>query len=470
MTNKLYYGDNLDILKRYAKDESVDLVYLDPPFNSNQYYNAIFTEHTGDSSKAQLDAFKDTWCWNGVATKAYEDLVLGNDSKISQMMQAFRTFLGENSMMAYLAMMAPRLIELRRVLKETGSIYLHCDPTASHYLKLLMDAIFGGGNFRNEVVWCYRSGGVSKRWFGRKHQNLLFYTKSNKYNFNPQRVPYVMDGIKKDEKGLYLMDKGKRIDFHPDGAMMPDWWNISYIGSMSKERLGYPTQKPLTLLECIIKASSKEGDLVLDPFCGGGTTLVVAQKLGRKWIGIDITHIAIATTKRRLDNKAEYKVIGEPTDLSGAKELAAKDRYQFQWWALELVKARPAEQKKGADKGIDGRLYFHDGPGGRKTETKQIIFSVKAGHTDVSHVRDLRGVIERENAQIGVLICMQEPTKSMEVEAASAGFYKSHWKKPTYPKLQIITVKELLDGKTIDRPVLELINTTFERTPGKKER
>lgn len=496
--NTLYYGDNLDILKRYVKDETVDLVYLDPPFNSSQCYNAIFTEHTGERSVAQLDAFKDTWCWNGVATKAFEGLVLSNNSKISQMMQAFRTFLGESSMMSYLAMMAPRLIELHRVLKDTGSIYLHCDSTASHYLKLLMDAIFGVENFRNEISWrrsAERNNTRNPKQYPRNVDILLLYSKGSNWCYNQLYTPYtpqqLADFYHKDENGrvfghgmlgaisetrvkqlesnglIWTSPSGKRyrkyyLDEAKGNLVGSIWADVSGLGiQTTKQRVGYPTQKPLALLERIIKASSKEGDVVLDPFCGGGTTIVAAEKLNRIWIGIDITHLAIATTKRRLDNKSEYTVTGEPTDLAGAEELAVEDRYQFQWWALDLVGARPAEQKEGADKGIDGRLYFYDDPASKRGKVQQIIFSVKSGHTGSGDIQTLRGVIEREKAEMGVLICMQEPTQPMITEAASAGFYKAIWS--TVPKLQIITVKDLLEGKDIVRPGIEFRNVTFEK-------
>jgi len=244
------------------------------------------------------------------------------------------------------------------------------------------------------------------------------------------------------------------------------WTDISQLRSSTTERLGYPTQKPEPLLERIIKASSNEGDLVLDPFCGCGTTVAVAQRLGRRWIGIDITHLAIGLMRHRLrdafGDEVQYEVIGEPVSLPDAQALAESDPWQFQWWALDLVDARPAEQKKGADKGIDGRLYFHDEAKGK---TKQVILSVKAGSTNVTHLRDLRGVVDREDAEIGVLITMQEPTQPMRREAASAGFYHSPSWNTDHPRLQILTVAELLDGRGIDMPPLRQVSTTFRRAP-----
>lgn len=458
--NTLYYGDNLDVLRRHIKDESVDLIYLDPPFKSNQDYNVLFAEQNGSKSKAQIKAFEDTWRWDQSASEAYQEVVeLGG--VISQAMQAFRMFLGNSDMLAYLSMMAPRLLELRRVLKPTGSIYLHCDPTSSHYLKMLMDAVFEPSRFQNELIWHYQTGGVSKARFSRKHDTIFWYTKSSKWQFHGERI-----AIPRTEKAMERArnPKGARITVLDTTKNPNDVLVIQQMNPMARERLGYPTQKPESLLECIIQASSNEGDMILDPFCGCGTTIAVAQRLKRHWIGIDITHLAITLIKHRLQdafgNQISYQVIGEPVSFPDAKTLAKEDPYQFQWWALGLVGARPVEQKKGSDKGIDGRLYFHDDLISGKT--KQIILSVKAGHTSVAHIRDLRGVIEREKAEIGVLISLEEPTKHMRTEAAGAGFYDSPWGK-RFPRLQILTIDELLKGKGIDYPPPGQVNVTFKK-------
>ncbi len=507
--NVLYYGDNLDILRRYIRDETIDLVYLDPPFKSNQDYNVLFAEQDGTRAAAQIKAFEDTWRWDQAAAAAYQEMVEVGGG-VSQVMQAFRTFLGENDMLAYLSMMAPRLVELRRVLKPTGSIYLHCDPTASHYLKLLMDAIFGATRFRNEIVWKRTPfAGSSKAramQYPRSHDILLFYAKGDTWKWNTPSRPYserylmrfkwddgdgrglyrktllktysreTFDRLKTDKRLISPQKKGAKWSYKqylsesPGFTQVDDiWTEINAINPVAKERLGYPTQKPEALLERIIEASSDTADTILDPFCGCGTAVAVAQRLNRHWIGIDITHLAITLIKHRLwdafGDKALYEVIGEPVSLPDAEALAAEDPYQFQWWALGLVGARPVEQKKGADKGIDGRLYFHDEPQGGKT--KQIVLSVKAGHTNAAHVRDLRGVLEREKAEIGVLITMQEPTHPMRSEGAGAGFYKSPWGQQ-YRRLQILTIAELLDGKHIDYPPPTQTNVTFKRAPRAK--
>lgn len=523
MTNTLYYGDNLQILRQYIKDESVDLIYLDPPFNSNASYNVLFAEHTGSKSSAQIQAFKDTWKWGEDSDQAYREMV-ERGGRVSQALQAFRQFLGESNMMAYLAMMAPRLVELQRVLKPTGSIYLHCDPTASHYLKIVLDMVFGAENFRNEIIWrrSHPKGHAFTR-FATNHDVIFYFSKSTNHakwnpiyreydkenitkqyslidengrryqltsllNPNPDRpnLTYEFKGVTKvwrwtkermleaDREGLIIVPKGgkgipryKRYLDEQEGIPVDDFWDDIELVSGS-ETLGYPTQKPQALLERIIKASSNPGDVVLDPFCGCGTAVAAAQALDRQWIGIDITHLAIALIKHRLETStggtAKYKVIGEPTTEEEARTLAEESPYQFQWWALSLVGARPVEQKKGADQGIDGRLFFHfDG----SSDTHQIIFSVKAGNLTPAYVRDLHGVIDREKAEIGVLITFNEPTKAMRTEALNAGVYRSAW--GDHPKLQIFTVGELLAGKKIDMPPIHREgNATFKKAPRQK--
>jgi DNA modification methylase len=536
--NTLYYGDNLDILRRYVKDESVDLVYLDPPFNSNATYNVLFAERDGTRAASQIKAFDDTWHWDSGAESAYQDLVTGG-GRVADAMRAFRTVLAESDLMAYLAMMAPRLVELHRVLKPTGSIYLHCDPAASHYLKMLMDAVFGPGNFLNEIAWKRTSAhSGSKRW-GPVHDVILFYGMTESFVWNPVLQDYAagyIDGFYRftDERGRFRIgdltgagtrtgesgqpwrgvnptDAGRhwavpnKVLVELFGDELQQWtvqeklealdreglihWpvkgkvpgfkrylnasggvpivdvvtDIPPLGAQAAERLGYPTQKPTALLERIIQASSNEGSVILDPFCGCGTTVDSAQKLNRQWIGIDITHLAINLIRTRMRDTygaaAVFQVVGEPVSVPDAKALADSDPYQFQWWALGLVGARPANGKKGADKGIDGRLIFMtDTKGG----TAEVIFSVKAGHTTVAHVRDLRGVIERTGAAIGVLISMQDTTQPMRTEAATAGFYDATWG-TRHPRIQLLTVADLLAGKKVDMPPLKHANVTFKK-------
>lgn len=529
--NELYYGDNLDILPQYIADESVDLVYLDPPFNSNANYNILFAEKSGEKSASQIRAFGDTWHWSTESEKLYYEL-LNSGGKLTDLVKALRGFLGENDMMAYLVRMAATLVELRRALKPTGTIYLHCDPTASHYLKLVMDGVFGAVNFRGEIIWKRtNSRSTSGRW-PRLHDTILCYSHSDLFRFVPIKVkadaakmPHTLitgpDGQKYqtfeltapgatqegesgkpwrgfdpgkygrhwanvhaqmdawDAAGLIHWPKSgkaggfpRRRDEEPFDPASREvvvgdvWTDIDRINQSAKERLGYPTQKPEALLMRILEASSKEGDVVLDPFCGCGTTVAVAHRMHRKWIGIDVTNLAITLIRHRLKStygpgvEETYEVIGEPTSIPDAEALAKSDPYQFQWWALGLVGARPVEQKKGADKGIDGRLFFFDG------QERQIILSVKAGHVTVNQVRDLRGVLDREQATMGVFLCFESPTKPMLAEAASAGMYQSQW--GLHPRIQILTIDDLFDGKKIDFPAHTQTNQTFKAAPKAK--
>ncbi len=534
----LYYGNNLDIMQRYLGDGEIDLVYLDPPFKSDQDYNVLFQEQDGSRAAAQVRAFEDTWRWNQESARTYQETVEQGGS-VSAAMQAFRTFLGDNDMLAYLSMMAPRLKELHRVLKPTGSIYLHCDPTASHYLKMLMDSVFEPVNFRNEIIWKRTSARSDSHRWNQIQDTLLFYSKSDEFTWNVQHTPYDREYVEKfyrfvepgtgrrymsdnltaaetrkgssgdpwqgtdvRAKGLHWkyaietleqLKKAGRIilpkkkggvprykrylDEMPGLAIQSIITDIPPLSAQSAERLGYPTQKPEALLERIISASSNEGDTVLDPFCGCGTTISAAQNLNRKWLGIDITHLAISLIKHRLKSAygdVKYKVIGEPVSVEDATTLAGEDPYQFQWWALGLVGARPVEQKKGPDRGIDGRLYFFP-DATMKGKPEQIIFSVKAGHVTSSHVRDLRGVVEREEAGIGVLISLEKPSKQMRREAAGAGFYTSHElggepgeeRGRKYPHLQLLTVGEILSGRGVECPAYSRAggDATFRRAP-----
>jgi len=460
MENILYYGDNLPILRKYIPDNSIDLIYLDPPFNSQATYNILFKESNGLPSRAQITAFEDTWHWTEETEATFQEIVEKTHSNIVEMMRAFRSFIGNNDMMAYLTMMCIRLIELKRVLKDNGSIYLHCDPTASHYLKILMDSIFGKNNFQNEIVWCYSIGGKSKKTFARKHDTILFYSKNNEYYFDGKscsipRKPHTHMKIGIDSNGRTYQEKtdkktGKVYKYYIDEGKIPeDWWPIEQLNREDAERLGYPTQKPEALLERIINASSKEGGIVLDPFCGCGTTVAVAHRLKRGWIGIDITHLAINLIKWRMKGRfglqagKDYKVIGEPEDLAGARQMAKENRYQFQWWALSLINARPyGDEKRGADTGIDGYLYFID----ERDKVKRAIIQVKSGATGVKDVRDLGHVIERERAEMGIFITLEEPTRPMRTEASTKGFYKSPLGEK-FPKIQILTINELLEDK-----------------------
>ena len=511
MTNALYYGDNLDILREHVADASVDLIYLDPPFNSNATYNVLFQERSGEQSAAQITAFDDTWHWGLESEAAYQDVVTKGPKKLSDLLQAMRSFLGQNDMMAYLTMMSQRMVELHRVLKPTGSIYLHCDPTASHYLKMLMDAVFGAGNFLNEITWKRTTAHNDPNRYGRVRDCILFYTKSSQKTFN--RVPgdYSESQLKRykysDDNGpfraenltaphfsetrtiewrgvhpgadrqwrfsvdelerlyaegriLLRRDGRPRKDGHKSylheapGPVLQDIWTDIELGPTSGERLRYPTQKPEALLERIVNASSNEGDVVLDPFCGCGTATAASERLNRQWIGIDITHLAITLIRHRLHDTfgkdlRPYEVIGVPQDVESAKALAAESehdgRYQFEWWALGLVDARPAQdKKKGADSGVDGYINFFDDTSGK---AKRIIVQVKSGHVNRGQIATLKGDMEREKAEIGLFVTLERPTGPMQQDAVSAGFYvPEHFPDHKFPRVQILTIEELLSG------------------------
>lgn len=520
-TNTLFYGDNLMVLRECIDIASVDLCYLDPPFNSNRTFNVLFKDETGKDSEAQIKAFEDTWRWDQTAARTYEEIVTDIGNEVGIMIGAMRQFIGSNQMMAYIVMMTARLVELHRVLKPTGSLYLHCDPTASHYLKIVLDTIFGIRNFRNEIIW---QRTIAKSLMTRKlpdnHDVIFCYQKTDQavWNADTLFVPYDVHDLdeKTDQKYSLRDPDGRRyqldniISPNPDrpnltyeflgvtrvwrwtkermqqtyeaglivqprpgsvprfkryldeqrGKPLGDiWTDIPPLNSQASERLGYPTQKPLALLERIINASSNPGDVVLDPFCGCGTAIAAAQKLNRRWVGIDITHLAIALQKYRLEQMypgIQFAIRGEPEDIGAARHLAKQDRYQFQWWALSLVRAKPfggevgsKQGKKGSDKGIDGVITFIDEASGKP---KRVLVQVKSGGVSVRDIRDLRGTVEREQAALGVFITLEDTTRDMRTEAVQGGYYRSPGWNKSYPKIQILTIADLLRGATIQMP------------------
>lgn len=502
---ELYFGDNLDVLREHIKTESVDLIYLDPPFNSKRDYNLLFKSPKGHVSDAQITVFEDSWHWGEQAEREFSEIIYSSNTDVSEMMQALRRFLGENDMMAYLVMMCNRLLELHRVLKHTGSLYLHCDPTASHYLKIVLDGVFGKENFRNEIVWQRTNVHSDSKTWSKVSDSIFFYTKSDKFAWNPQYAPHsekhveskytgketngrqytlsdmtspnprpnmmyewkgfayppngwrysreTMAKLDADGRIWYPEDKTKRprlkryLDEMPGTLVGNVWTDIPPINSQAAERLGYPTQKPLALLERIIKSSCPPDGVVLDPFCGCGTAVHAAEKHGFAWIGIDITHLAVSLIEKRLkDAFPGIKIVvhGTPKDLGGAQDLAVRDKYQFQWWACSLVNAQPYQgKKKGADSGIDGLIFFQDDAG----HPKKIVVSVKGGdNVTVSMVRDLGHVVEREKGVMGFFVTLADPTKPMKEEAAKVGFYDSPVINASFPKLQVLTIKGLMDG------------------------
>ena len=533
---RLFFGDNLNILPKIP-DASVDLIYLDPPFNSDRDYNVLFKTRGDKDSSAQIMAFEDTWTWGEESAMYYHQLLgrTGGGGGISDVIRGLREAIGTNDMMAYLVMMAVRLIELHRVLKPTGSLYLHCDPTASHYLKIILDSIFGPKNFKNEIIWKRSdSHPLSIKKFEAVTDTILFYWKSSASYFKSVKIPldpsviakaykycdsygrYYHDNLtggKRGGKEAYLPFKGTRPPkgrawAPPKRIKLPEWakdkipadyenmnqlekcealdqagliyWSSSKkpyfkrylpknptkfvpslwddtkaLSATSRERMGYPTQKPLALLERIIEASSKEGDLVLDPFCGCGTAVHAAQKLDRRWIGIDVTHLAIGLIEYRMKGAFGIRPVveGVPTTFESAKNLAKRDKYQFETWAATRIDNIIPNRRKGRDRGIDGTGYIwvgQDRKGNPKYE--KIIVSVKGGYQiGPSMIRDLKGTLKREDAAFGIFICLKEPTSEMRKEAASDGVYET----PVgtqHPRIQIYTISDYFAEKRPDLP------------------
>jgi DNA modification methylase len=527
MNNQLYYGDNLEVLRKHIAKDSIDLIYLDPPFNSNQDYSVIFKNPRGAGSEAQIKAFKDTWHWGPTSEYTLlRDIPEHCPAKVIEATNAIVDLVGKNDLAAYMVMMIPRLVELRRVLRPTGSLFLHCDTTACHYLRVVLDAIFGIQNFRSQISWkrtsAHSDGKQGRKGLGRITDIILFYSKSEDIIWNTLYMPYdeeytrdfykfvepetgrrytlgditgpggerkgnplyeVMGVIRywrySQEKMKELITAGRIVQERPGavprykryldempGISMQDLWDdIGPIGSQAKERLGYPTQKPLALLERMIQLSSNKGDIILDPFCGCGTAIHAAQKLGRNWIGIDITSLAISLIKYRLTTAfptIQFMTIGEPKDLDGAKQLAEDDKHQFEWWALSLVKAKPSGEgaapgqgKKGADSGKDGLIFFRD-TGDR---LNKVVVSVKGGkNVGVDMVRSLGDVVDEQKAAIGLFITLEPPTKPMVDWAAKKGlFHSDAW--GDFPKIQILTITELLAGKKVAMPPTTVAET-----------
>lgn len=515
--NVLFYGDNLQVLRERISSDSVDLVYLDPPFNSNRSYNVLFKTRSGDEAQAQLEAFDDTWTWSQQSEALYEELVRGGaPARVADAIEAMRRLLGDNDVLAYLVMMTSRLVELHRVLKPTGSLYLHCDPTASHYLKLLLDAIFGPERFGSEVIWkrttAHSDTRQGRKLHGHVHDVLLFYVKGDDWSWNPIYAPYDQSyidshyrfveeatgrryrkgdltaakpggdtsyewkGVRPYKGRFWAFSREKMEAFDQEGRLiytrsgMPElkryldempgvppqdvWTDIDAINARAAERLGYPTQKPMALLERVIATSSNEGDVVLDPFCGCGTTIDAAQKLGRAWVGIDVTYLAIDLIQKRLRNTygdeilQRYRVDGIPFDLDSAQALFEANPFDFERWAVSLVSGQPNEKQVG-DRGVDGVIRF---PLDNKSMGRALV-SVKGGRQlNPSMVRDLIGTVDGQRAEMGLLITMGPITRGMIEALNRSGSYIWPVNQRRYPKVQAVTVEELLAGHKPDLP------------------
>ena len=449
--NSLYYGDCFDWMRKWDAD-CVDLIYLDPPFNSNANYSILFG--TKGAGKAQYRAFKDTWYWDTAAARRYNGFRDAVGRPAHKAIVGLWHMLGESGMLAYLTYMAERLEEMRRILKPTGSIYLHCDPTASHSLKLLMDAIFGQANFRNEIIWAYTGPGSSKvRQFKRKHDVIFWYSNGDSWIFNVDdvRIPY------------------KKLNTHRGGAMMGDnmtpevrdrylqkgkvpetWWpDFSPVGRLKKERLGYPTQKPLSLLERIIKASSNEGGIVLDPFCGCGTAMDAAERLKRKWAGVDISSFAIDIIREQRMKDLTIPVHGIPADFVSAQKMAKESPFEFESWAVNRLSGFVPNTKQVADGGVDGRATIYDEP--ENWESKLALAQVKGGRFNLSSLRDFIGVVRSSEAAIGRFITLETVT-SPTARANAADLGEIIVRGQAYPRLSLWSIEEFFNERPCPLP------------------
>lgn len=485
---KLYFGDCLVVLKelyRQYPEGFIDLIYIDPPFNSKRNYNVLFEDLNLEDATAQKQAFADTW-----SNVTYIDTlneIQDLDLDIYKFLQVLDNVNISKSAVSYLTTMAIRIYYIHKVLNETGSFYLHCDPTMSHYLKIICDMIFGEKYYRNEIVWCYKERELSKKHWNKKHDIILFYTKSDEYTFNWDQVveqysEYTMKKkfkyVDKEGKSYRLRYKDGRNDpkiedentyrqYADKGVLARDWWQIPILNQASKERLQYPTQKPEILLEKIVKASSNKGDLVADFFCGCGTTISVAEKLERNWIGADISHLAIKLIVKRLSdpyenssNRIEFiksvDVTGFPEDIASAKELArntANGRFSFQDWIIEVMLGGIVNPKKVGDGGWDGYMTFNL----HEQKKSLSLIEVKSGNVTVKNIREFIQVVDKQKADIGIFVCFEEQkTSVMEREAKLQGYFEKEKWGTRYEKIQIITVEDLLNGKYPQMPQSKL--------------
>ncbi len=469
MKNSLYFGDNLEILKDLNQKHPegfIDLIYIDPPFNSKRNYNILFEDIDLKDTKAQKEAFKDTW-----SNVTYIDTlneIKGLDLNLHSFLQNLDKIGIHHGAVSYLTMMAIRIWYMHKLLKNTGSFYLHCDPTMSHYLKILCDLIFSDDNFINEIIWCYNTGGRATQYYPKKHDIILWYSKTKDYKFYYDQIALDRDTstmhepILKDEHGREYQRNfkaGKEYKYYLDHGVLPnDWWiDIQALNPSAKERLGYPTQKPMTLMERIINASTKEGDLVADFFCGCGTTIAAAQNLNRKWLGVDISHLAVKLiTKRLIDTHGQevrntFELFGFPQDLDSAKMLANETesgRFKFEEWIIEVLLGGVLNQNKNQT-GFDGYLTF-DAHG-----DKDVCFiEVKSGGATLTQLNHFIQIVTEREADMGVFVCFKEQiTSGMEKTAKMQGHYKEDVFGNSYDKIQLLTVEDLLEHKGINMPI-----------------
>ena len=457
--NRLYYGDCLDVLREWPA-QCVDLIYLDPPFNSKANYNVLYGSKNGAS--AEVRAFSDTWYWDEAAALRMETLERAPARRSHAALTGLRTILGDTGMLAYLSYMAERLEKCRRVLRDHGSLWLHCDPTASHYLKVLLDAIFGPNHFRNEIIWCYTGPGSPKmRQFNRKHDTIFWYAKGNSWTFNTDaaRVPHAggaphSGGFKTDNRKLNT-EEAKR--YGEKGKILESWWcqargnGLAIAARQPSQYLGYPTQKPIALLQRIVEASSNPGDVVLDPFCGCGTTIAAADRTKRQWVGIDVSPFAVKLVRDRRLRPAgrDAEIAGIPTDMEGARMMLERNAFDFEAWAVTSVPGLAPNERQVGDRGIDGRGAMMHPPDG--TESRLVVAQVKGGGYTASSMRDFQRVIERENAAAGIYITLQRAdTRNARQAAAELRTFTMGAQR--YPRLQLWSIEELLDGRMPQLP------------------
>ena len=472
MKRLLYRGDCLSILEDYVEPESVDLVYLDPPFNSKSNYNLPFKGK--DKTHKAVEAFKDTWTWQDTPDESGlsdNDRLetLRSDLKLRDLAFlvdfARKQDTAHNSMGSYILSMIYRLQAIHRILKPTGTVYLHCDPTANYFLRMVMDCIFGRKNFRNEVIWCYRGGGVPKSDFARKHDTLLRYSKGKEVTFNVDdvRISYSIDSQERLQYKAKSFRGNKIYDNYepnPKGKHPDDWWTIQPVMPSSGERLGYPTQKPLALLERIIKASSNRDEIVLDPFCGCGTAVHAAESLGRQWIGIDISRFAVGLINERiLSNfkgvlsQTDIELSGQPETIEDARKLAESDRFEFEKWACGKIGAHGMAARvgvPGADGGIDGIIEFYAIKDG-KPKKQAAIVQVKSGRVTPDSVRALDTVVRRSGSLSGIMVCFAERMRTVENQRGHEVWSDDY---RTYPVIQGFSVEDLIAGQRPNLPPL----------------
>lgn len=486
---KLYAGDCLDILRDELEipPASIDLIYLDPPFNSRSKYNLPFK---GEYKHAKpVMAFTDTWKWGDEQEQYYETLKKGERKSqllarvVGNVRDIQTPVRGGSDLSAYLVNMTARLVKMRTVLKETGSIFLHCDPTASHYLKMIMDVIFGENNFRNEIIWHYDKWTNASSHFQKNHDTILYYAKKKgRHTFNKlfsdkisphyekgYHTNVVAGGVSQllvydREKARLKIESGKydRVVYRDKQTKvaLPDVWQVPIINPMAKERMGYPTQKPLELLIRIIESASNEGDVVLDPFCGCGTTTEAAEKLKRQWIGIDISTFATGLIRERIVRnfkaitKSMIEMHGVPVDIQMARELADKDKFEFEKWVCGAVGAYGmyhAPGTRGADKGVDGVLEFYPFHFGEKPKKKYAIIQVKGGKVSPDSVRALYQTVKDTNAKAGIMVCFEKYMKTVENNRSKETFTDDSDSSP-YPVIQGFSVEQLLSDERLNLP------------------